>query len=237
MVMKSLPEVLTAELPMWLTALFTVLGVIGMALYRHLLLRRIKRLEQELHKQSIIFEKQLAFVQERHTKRIDALDQLNETLMQFAHAVGHVTQGHGFYVDGVKQLSELARKFARTHESLLGRDVYDSVLQYTDAGRAILDAQFCVTERTVRVLQAQGVSAKKLERIQRLVGTKYLVGDIDKLIPKGTEYPALKDIQNAILAASEISEHFDREAYALAVRHFEQVKEQILRTLPTIQHS
>src|ERR1043166_2745625 len=235
--MKSLPELLAAQLPVWLAALPTILSVIGMAWCPPLLLRRIKRLEQELHEHSLTFEKQLAFVQERHAKRIDALDELNATLMQFAHAVGHVSQGHGFYVDHVEPISEIARIFARKHESLLGRDVYDSVLRYTDTGRAILDAHFCVTERAVQVLQAHsvlqahGVSPKQLRRLQRLVGTQYPVRDIGALVLNGTEYPALKAIQNVILGASEISGQFDREAYELAARHFEEVKQQILRTL------
>ncbi len=233
--MSLLDLLLRAQLPAWVAILLAVVGVLGMGLYGHILGRRLKVFEHRLQTQATRHEKQLEFVQERHKKRLDALDELNATLMEFDHAVMHVSRGDVDYINQIDIYSARARAFARQAESLLGESVYQAVLSWTDHGRAILKAHFCVTERTAAVMEACGLPAGDVQVLRSLIGTRHSVSGGGDLITKDYDPEARAEYHRRILGACELSAEFDEEGYHTAQRRFHRLKSQILRTLPAPQ--
>src|SRR5688572_16804105 len=187
--MEILRQLLEWQLPAWLAAVLAALAVLAMALYRHLLMRRLKRFEQQLQTQTLAYEKQIAFVQERHKKRVDALDELNAVLLEFNHAVSHVRSGHTEFISALEENFIKARAFARKNESILGANVYEAVLRYTTLGQTIRDASYQVTDRTIRIMTYQGLPADELAHLQTLLGTKHLVQDQGETILDGLSDP------------------------------------------------
>jgi hypothetical protein len=222
-----------AQLPAWTSAAFTAVGMILMALYQHFLERRSKRLDHQLRKDSIVFEKQFAFVQERHAKRLDALDSLGTLLMEFDHALRHIAEGDHGYTPKLHDYSARARNLARENESLLGREIYDAVLAWTDAGRAILEASFCVTDRTVAVARANGLPADHLARLQNIVGTKHPVREGGASIFREFNDSFGSTYHRQILKACEFSDQFSESAYDRGSQQFNKLRDKITRTLPS----
>jgi PAS domain-containing protein len=231
--MNLLDLLLREQLPVWVATVVAALGVIGMSLYGHLLGRRLKALEHRLHTQAMRHEKQLEFVQERHKKRLDALDELNAAVMDFDHDVMHVRRGDVGYIKGVGENSARARALARHAESLLGADLYQAILTSTDRGRTVLDACFCVTARTAAVLELNGLPERELEALRGLIGTRHPVSRGGDDITEGYDPELRARYQRNIVGTCELSEEFDQDGYSAAMREFSRLKEEILRTLPT----
>jgi len=199
--------------------------------------RRLKRLEQQLQTQTLAYETQLAFVQERHKKRVEALDELNAILLEFDHAVGHVRRGHTEFVEAIDDYSAKARAFARKNDSVLGSEMYVTILEYTDLGRAIRDASYCVTDRTIRIMAYNDLPPDLLARLQTLVGTKHLVRDDARTITSGYSDDLRLQYHRMILGVCELSEEFNELGYVEAKAHFGLAKDRILRTLPIVPQS
>jgi hypothetical protein len=203
-----------------------------MALYHHFLERRSKRLDHQLQKENVVFEKQLAFMQDRHSKRLDALDRLGHFLMEFDHAVRHIAGGGIGYSEELHDFYAKARTLGRETESLLGPSAYQAVIAWTDTGRKVLDASFVVTERTAGVAKQRGLPLDRLAELEALVGTKHAVRDGGASILQGYDDDQRSTWKRTILETCELSEEFDQDAYNSAVSAFHKVRDEITRTLP-----
>ena len=228
-----LRHLFTAQLPAWTSAVFTAAGMILMALYHHLLERRSKRLDHQLQKDAIVFEKQLAFMQDRHTKRLDALDRLGSMLMEFDHAVRHVAQGSISYTDALHDYYAKARSLGRDSEPLLGSEAYQGIIAWTDAGRAILEASFVVVTRTVLVARTKGLPPDQLAQLESIVGTKHPVREGGETIFRGYDDELRSAYWRTILGTCELSEEYSESAYNEAFSAFNKLRDAITRTLPT----
>lgn len=233
--MSVLEYLIQAKVPAWAAITLVAVAALGMGLYAHFLGRQLKRLEHRLQTQAISQGKLLDFVQDRHRKRLEALDTLNGLLMEFDHAVRHVREGDLASVKSITEHFARARSFARASESLLGTKVYEAVLKYTDGGRSILDAQFCITERTARVLEFNGLPSFRLEALQRLIGTRHRIPEEAEQIVAGYPDEIMQKYRRTIFATCDISEEFEQSAYDEARGEFRELKVQLLRTLPTLQ--
>lgn len=203
-----------------------------MALYHHLLERHSKRLDHQLQKETIVFEKQLAFMQDRHTKRLDALDRLGHFLMEFDHAMRHIARGGIGYSEKLHDFYAKARTLGRETESLLGPSAYQAVIAWTDAGQKILDASFVVTERTIGVAKLRGLPLDRLADLESLVGTKHAVSDGGESIFRGYDDDQRSTWKRTILETCAMSEEFDEHAYNVAYSGFNKIRDDITRTLP-----
>ncbi len=184
-----------------------------MALYHHLLERRSKRLDHQLQKATLVFEKQLAFVQDRHTKRLDALDKLGHLLLEFHHAVGHIAEGDIGYSDALDDYAAKARSVGRETEALLGPEAYQTVITWTDAGRAILNASFVVTDRAVAFAKFRGVSREQLAYLESIVGTTHPVREGGKSILRDFDEDLRSSLRNPILSRCDLTDEYDKKAY------------------------
>jgi hypothetical protein len=227
-----LANLFTAQLPAWTSAVFTAAGMVLMALYHHLLERRSKRLDHLLEKETIVFERQLAFMQDRHTKRLDALDRLGHFLMEFDHAVRHIATGGIGYSEELHDFYAKARTLGRETESFLGPSAYQTVIAWTDADRKVLDASFVVTERTVGVAKLRGLPLDRLTELEGLVGTKHAIRDGGESIFQGYDDEQRSTWKRTILETCELSEEFNEDAYNAAHSGFNKVRDEITRTLP-----
>ena len=226
---------MNSELPAWIAAGLSASGVVAMALYQHTLQIRLKRLEHQLQSERMKYEKQLAFVQERHRKRTETLDSLNGMLMEFDHAVRHVSDGNVGYVAAINDFSTKARGLARASESLLGPEIYEVVLEYTDRGRSILDAQFIVNERAVKVLEIKGLPAEQLAEVRGLIGTGADVRDGGRLLTATWSDDLRSKYHRYLVSTCQISGDFDDIAYDQAKDRFRALAGHIFRTLPEPQ--
>lgn len=233
--MGVLEYLIQARVPAWAATVLAGLAALGMGLYGHFLGRRLKRLEHALQTQATTQGKLLDFVQDRHRKRLDALDTLNGSLMEFDHAVRHVRQGNLEFVEKIAEYFSSARSGARASESLLGSTVYETVLRYTEVGRSILDAEFVVTDRTAKILKFNGLPLTQLASLQGLIGTRHSVLSGGDEIVAGYPDDLRNKYRRQILGTCEISEEFAESAYDEARSEFRKLKVQLLRTLPTLQ--
>jgi hypothetical protein len=122
--MNLLDLLLQLKMPVWLTLLLATAALLAMALYRHVLERRIKELEHRLQLAATSNEKVMELVQERHRKKLDALDEVNARLMNFDHAISHLLQGNDQYAQRLKYSHDSARDLSRQYEALLGDRFY-----------------------------------------------------------------------------------------------------------------
>jgi hypothetical protein len=229
---RLLTGLLTAQLPAWTSAVFTAAGMVLMALYHHLLERRSKRLDHQLQKETIVFEKQLAFMQDRHTKRLDALDALGRLLMEFNHGVRHVADGDIGYSSDLQEYFAKSRSLGRETEPLLGPDVYKAIIAWTDAGRAILDASFVVTDRAVAIAKAHGLRPDLLEQLQSGVGTKHPVREGGASIFRDYDEELRSTYRRLILGRCDFSDCYNENAYDKVSYQFSKLRDEITRTLP-----
>ncbi len=96
--MSLIDLLLNLKIPAWLVLVIAVAAIVAMTYYRHLLTRRVKKLEHRLKEEATSTEKHLELLQERHIKRLDALDEVkNAALMEFSNAVDHLQWGEEHY--------------------------------------------------------------------------------------------------------------------------------------------
>jgi hypothetical protein len=204
--------------------------MMAMAWYQYVLNRRLKALEYRLQTDNIANQKALEFISERHVKRVDALDQLNALMMHFDHDVMHVAHGDVIYKEVLQDNYAKARTFARDSESLLGRALYDIVLDCTDRGREILKASYCVTQRTIQILETRELASDEVGAVSGLLGRCFAIAEADDLSISGISSRTL----HMVFQLASVSEEFDEEGYSIARARFEQLKAELLRTLPKI---
>lgn len=216
--------------PAWAIALLSLGGMVVMAWYQHVLNRRLKTLEHKLQTNAMAYEKSYELVRDRHVKRVDALDRLNGLIMHFNHDVRHVQNGDLTYKDMLDDNYAKVRAFARDTESLLGREMYETIVECTDHGRSVLNASYCVTDRTLRLLETRDLAPHELAALSTLLGKRFPIIGTDDLALENIPAHTL----HTLFKFSSVSEEFDDDAYSAAMAKFEQQKADILRTLPVI---
>jgi hypothetical protein len=173
-------------------------------------------------------------MQDRHTKRLDALDRLGHLLLEFHHAVTHIAEGDIGYSAELDEYSAKARSLGRETESLLGPEAYKAIITWTDAGRAILDASFVVTERAVAFAQFRELSPDLLAHLQRMVGTKHPVREGGRSIFLEFDEDLRSTLRHPLLSRCDLTDEYSESAYDNAFSRFNKFRDEITRTLPSL---
>jgi hypothetical protein len=213
--MNTLDLLMRLKFPAWVALLLAVAAFIGMAFYRHLLQGKVKRL------------------QERHKKRLDALDEVNGPLMEFRHAVEHLRRGDANYAGSLERHFEMARTLSRKYESLLGEEFYRAVLKYTDLGRKILIASFTMTDETVQILAQQKLPSSLLKYVKDCVGKSAPVTSARDLI-QDLDEESRSQYGSTIFLNCHLLDEVEEKRILEADQRLYQIRETILRTLPSV---
>jgi len=171
-------------------------------------------------------------MQDRHTKRLDALDRLGHLLMEFNHAVKHIAEGDIGYSEALDDFSAKARSVGRETEALLGPETYQAVITWTDAGRAILNASFIVTDRAIAFAKFRGVSPEQLAYLEGIVGTKHPVREGGKSILLEFDEDQRSSLRHPILSRCDLTDEYSESTYDAAFSRFNKLRDEITRTLP-----
>jgi len=233
--MNLIDLLLQLQVPAWLVL---ALGVIGAILLRYYTFRldqakeeNIKRLEHTLESRRLEQEKTLELIQERHRKKLDALDQVNAALLEFDHAVMHLLGGDDDYARHLEKGRTEARKLGRQYESLLGEDFYNGVVRQTDIGSGILHATFTVTEKTLEELEKSRVDKSILITLADRIGKPVAVTQSREIV-NGIEKRVLWSNKWDIFHFCTLSSEFDRIAYENVKDELKRLIDSMLRKLP-----
>jgi hypothetical protein len=211
---------LKVRIPAWLVLILAIGGTLIMVFYKYVLDRRLKG-----------YEKDLEFVQERHKKKLDALDEINWALTEFDHALNHLEDGDCGYASSLDHSYKKARETARKHEALIGADFYQAVIETTAQGKTILQASFTMTEDGLERLKEVGVPDSELELLRHVVGRMVPVTN-PKELEEILNDRAFRVHKRSIFGTCRISNEFDRHGYHEAKRRLWDLRDSLLRTLP-----
>jgi len=229
--MNLIDLLLSLQIPVWLVLVLALAGMLAMTYYKNRLDRRIKELEHRLEKESTNHEKDLEFVQERHKKRLEALDEVNAALMEFDHALDHLSRGDSSYADRLTEYFSTSRMLARKYESLLGEEFHQAVKDNTDLGIGILQATFTLRREGYDRLQGSDLPSAGLEALRSIIGKTVPVTDAEQLV-QGLDDQVRSRHEKSIFDCCELSERFNRLDYHMAQLHLQKLKHDLLRTLP-----
>jgi hypothetical protein len=220
-------------MPVWLVLLISFAACVGLVFYRHLLEARITRLQYRLKEESTIREKQIELLQERHKKKLDALDEVHAAVREFGHACGHLKRGNATRAAALKRHFEAARTLSRKYESLLGSDFYDAILKYTDLGIAILQAKLTITESTVKELEEIDEMPKLLlNELNHHVGRSSPVTNAENIVEGLNE--SASQYSGYILARCKLSDEFNEAEFDQAEEQVYKKAQDLLRTIPAL---
>lgn len=229
--MNTLDLLTQLKVPAWISLALVVAAVLGMVLYKHLFDRQIKLLEHRLKDQSTTHEKQIEFLQARHRKRLDALDEVNAALMDFRHSVEHLQGGDTDYYAGLEERFEETRTLARRYQSLLGEQFYRAVLTFTDLGKEMLRSNFTITDETLQALRGQEAPPSLLEYVRNREGRSVPVTSAEDLLYDLDEETGRAHARTIFY--NSVDKSLD-EQIRDAGRQLYELREKILRTLPAL---
>lgn len=175
-------------------------------------------------------EKLLESLQERHRKKLDALDLVSGQVSQFNHAVKHLRDGDLRYLEPTLKHYRTARETARLHESLLGSDFNDAVHRFTEAGMG--RATITVEPQTVDALERKGIPKAVLAHVRRLVGHSASLLWCQEELLSGLADELRARHSRDVLTHCTIRDTYDAAEYEAASNSFERLKRESLARLP-----
>ena len=175
----------------------------------------------------------MELVQERHRKRLDALDEVNASLMRFNHDFDHLIQGRDMYARSLETSHGSARDLSRKYETLLGDRFYQAVLRYTDAGKHVLQSSFTLTNENLMHLEQRGFDTSVLDQLRKVLGHRIPVAEARRFLQE-LEANINMGQRHAILSVAQMSGGINLDDYHKARAQYLQIKEEILRTVPPL---
>lgn len=219
------------QIPIWLVLLLAIAGILAMTYYKHRLDRRVKELEYQLDKEATNHEKDLEFVQDRHKKRLEALDEVNVALMEFDHAFDHLRRGNSHYASRLEEYFHISRTLARKYESLLGEDFYQTIINLTDAEITILQASFILNNEGFQKLKNLDLPASALNSLKLFIEQPVSVINAQQLV-QSIDDRVLWRHKREIFYSCKLSQEYNGAERDKAEIHLRDLKQMLLRTLP-----
>jgi len=222
---------LKSQIPAWVVIIIVVAAAVAMVLFKYRLQRRIKELEHRLKKELATHQSDLESVQDRHNKRLKALDEVNAPLREFEHALDHLRVGDSTYAKRLTEQSVKARELVRKHQTLLGDEFWRIVETTTDLGQGVLQATFTLTEESLKQLEQSDLPTNTISMLRRMVGQSVPVVTAEHLV-NGLDERVLRRYKREIFFACELSGEFNGPKYQAAEVCLRNIKNDILSTLP-----
>lgn len=226
---------LKSNIPSWIAVLIAIASMLVVALVKYLFDRRIRKLENQLNDASKRTEKILALVYERHSKRLDALDDLGWPLNEFEHAISHLKNGDSNYSDSLRRHYSKARELSRKHEPLLGKEFHDCVIEFTDTGIALLDAYFEVTEEAIEHLKIREMPKIIVDSLLPLCGKRIAVVDtseIQEIFQTEEKFSLPIQYKDDVFSNLHISSEYNANAYQQSQSKLFDMRADLYRKLP-----
>ena len=169
---------LKTHLPTWIVLVVFAAGTLIVSIYKYNLERKLKELSNNLAKEKFSYEKTVEFLQERHRKRLDLLDEVTEFLNEFSHSVHHICNGHLSYMEGLEVASRNLRSFTRKHENVLGEELKTLAHEVTDCGMLILQATWFVPSDVFNRVESE-IRFEDRQPIRQLVDKEIKLNEIE----------------------------------------------------------
>lgn len=203
------------------------------SIYRYRLESKMKKLVNELEKERFSHQKNIEFMQDRHKKRIEALDEVTSSINEFRHDVGHLERGDSVYSERLQENYLASRSLSRKYESLLGEQFNQAIHHITDLGKEILTANLILTDEAFQKIE--GLLPENVRKaVNQIVGKNFPVTKTEEIAHSLGEDVDWQYVRMLISRSTLSGDYFDRDGYEEASHRVRELSEEIRKTLPII---